>query len=396
MFALFSSVRKVLAPVWLGCAAFGLAGCDPSLLPVPGGSNPGPAVDNSAPVQVALLVPGGSGNAGTDQIARSLENAARLAIADLQGAKIDLRVYNTAGNASQAANMAATAVNDGAKIILGPLFAEAANAAGLAVAGTGVNILSFSNNVDIAGGNVYVLGNTFRNTASRLVTYARARGKSKIVVVHARNIAGEAGRDAVLRALADRGLTPAGVNPYEFSQPGVVSAVSEVAATAQGTGADAIFFTSDTAGALPIFVDLLPERGIATPATQFVGLTRWDIPAQNLALPGVQGGWFALPDPVKMTAFQNRYNTTFGTSPHPLATLSYDGIAAVGALIARGGDTPLGGSAITQNSGFQGTSGIFRLRQDGTSQRGMAVATIVDNKVVVIDPAPQSFGVAGF
>ena len=39
-------------------------------------------------------------------------------------------------------------MNDGAKIILGPVYAEAANAAGIAAARKGVNVLAFSNNLD--------------------------------------------------------------------------------------------------------------------------------------------------------------------------------------------------------------------------------------------------------
>ena len=57
--------------------------------------------------------------------------------------KIDLRVYDTAGSTEQAAALAQKAVADGAQIILGPLFADAANAAGVAVAEANVNILSF-------------------------------------------------------------------------------------------------------------------------------------------------------------------------------------------------------------------------------------------------------------
>ncbi|MEC8197405.1 MAG: penicillin-binding protein activator, partial [Pseudomonadota bacterium] len=40
-------------------------------------------------------------------------------------------------------------------------------------------------------------------------------------------------------------------------------------------------------------------------------------------------------------------------------------------------------------------NGIFRLRADGTNERGLAVATIRDKKVVIIDPAPTRFGGAG-
>ena len=102
---------------------------------------------------------------------------------DLGGVEIDLRVYGTAGNASKAAAAASQAVNEGAKIILGPVYGEAANAAGVAVASSGVNVISFSNNPTIAGGNVFILGPTFDNTASRLANYAARQGKRNVLAL---------------------------------------------------------------------------------------------------------------------------------------------------------------------------------------------------------------------
>jgi hypothetical protein len=51
---------------------------------------------------------------------------------------------------------------------------------------------------------------------------------------------------------------------------------------------------------------------------------------------------------------------------------------------------------LTQGAGFRGASGIFRLRADGTNERGLAVATIRNNQVVLLEAAPQAFGGAGF
>jgi hypothetical protein len=130
--------------------------------------------------------------------------------------------------------------------------------------------------------------------------------------------------------------------------------------------------------------------------TQYIGLTRWDIPPQTLDLPGVQGGWFALPDPSASGAFRQRYSAAYGSDPHPLAGLAFDGIAAVGALAKSGKATALTGASLTQGAGFRGATGIFRLRKDGTNERGLAVATIRDKAVVVVENAPQSFGGAGF
>lgn len=372
-------------------AVLWLAACEPVAM-----SGGGPSINTGAPVPVALLLPRGSGNANDDVLATSLENAARMAIADLEGVKIDLRVYGTAANAAQAQSAALQAVSDGAKIILGPVYAENANAVGLALASKGVNVLSFSNNTAIAGGNVFVLGPTFQNTADRLVSYAASQGKKQILVVHSQNVAGQAGAQAIQAAIARNNVGLAGVVDYEFSQNGVFTAVSKITAAAKNGNADMLFMTSNTAGALPLFSQLLPESGLDPAVTQYVGLTRWDIPAQTLDLPGVQGGWFAMPDPAKTAQFRARYQTAFGGAPHPIGGLAYDGIAAIGALVKAGKSDALTTAALTQSAGFQGVGGIFRLRSDGTNERGLAVVSIQDKRVVIIDNAPRGFGGAGF
>lgn len=394
MFAFLKSLRKTARLALVPVAALALAACDPSGFG--GVSGTGPSINTSEPVPVALLVPRGSGQSSDELLAQNLENAARLAMRDLNGVQIDLRVYATGGNAQTAASQAALAVNDGAKIILGPLYAEAANAAGVAVAPSNVNVLAFSNNTSIAGGNVFILGATFESTANRLVSHAVAQGRNRIVVVHAQDVAGQLGKAAIERAIARSGGTLAGTVDYPLSQQDVVAAVPRIKSTLDQTGANAIFMTASTAAALPLLTQLLPEAGVDPAITQYIGLTRWDIPPQTLSLPGVQGGWFALPDPASTGAFQSQYVAAYGTSPHPLAGVAFDGIAAIGALVSSGNSNALSGAALTQGAGFQGASGVFRLLPNGTNERGLAVATVRSNQVAIISPAPRSFGGPGF
>ena len=389
MLSVIRRTRKSLGQMLLVLCAPLLAACVST-------SGPAPATGSGGAVQVALLIPSGSGQAQDELFGQNLENAARLAMADLSGVTVELKVYRTGGNADTAAMMAKQAVDEGAQVILGPFYSEEANAAGVAVAASGVNVLAFSNNAAIAGGNVFVLGQTFDNTARRLAGYAVRSGKGKILIVHDRNVAGDIGKAAIERGILAAGGTVAGVNSYEFSQNGIVEATTGIVAAARSTGATALFMTADTAGALPLLSQLLVDNGIDRAGVQFIGLTRWDIPAGTLALPGVQGGWFALPGPGLQAQFQERYTAAYGTAPAAVASLAYDWIAAIGALARSSNGGPISREALTQPAGFAGVSGVFRFLSNGTNERGLAVAAIRDNQVVVIDAAPRSFAGAGF
>lgn len=390
MFAFLRGARKfsgaiiaVLSLVWLTACGGGF-----------GAGGGGPRIDTSRPVPVALLVPSGGGNAADDALASSLENAARLAMRELDGVTIDLRVYSTAGSTTQAAAVAKQAVSEGAKVILGPVYAQ--NAASAGVAARSVNVLSFSNNPSIAGGNVFILGNTFENSADRLTRYAARQGKGDIFIVNAQDPAEELGRAAIERAIAGNGARLAGTASFPLSQQGVIDSAGGIADQIRASGASSVFLTSGTAGALPFVAELLPENGIRSGEVQYIGLQRLDIPASALSLSGLQGAWFATPSPALSAQFTQRYQAAYGSQPHPIAGVAYDGIAAVGALIAQGRDDALTADALTQGQGFAGVYGPFRFLRNGTNERGLAVAEIRNNQVVVIDPAPRSFGGAGF
>lgn len=392
MFAVLSAARKSIKKLAFALSFTALAACDPGAFQLGGG----PVIDVDKPVPVALLVPYESQLGGDVALAKSLENAARLAMADLDGVKIDLRVYATGGQAERASAAASQAVNDGAKIILGPVYGGSAKLAGIPAANAGINVLSFSNNPNVAGGNVFILGPTFDSTANRLVSYAKANGKNRIMVVNGDSPAENAGAEAIKAAIARKGVTLAGQQSFELSQQGVVQAIRPIAAAARSTGADAIFFTSGNDGAMPLLAQMLPENGIKSPQPQYIGLQRWNYPTSALSVPGLQGGWFTLPDQQLVGNFSNRYSAQYGAAPHALAGLAYDGIAAIGALVKSGNANALTTQGLTRGSGFVGVNGIFRLLPDGTNERGLSVATIQNNQVIEIDPAPRSFAGAGF
>ena len=382
--------RKAIRFCFAGLIALTLAACD-ATGPAGGLGN---LINLNRPVPVALLVP--SSSTEDAAAAQSLENAARLAVSDLVDVRIDLRVYDTAGTAAGATEAATRALADGAEIILGPLRSSSASAAASVAASRGVNVLAFSNNPTVAGGNVFIMGNTFQTSADRLTRYAVQQGKGDVYVVHAQDLVEELGRDAIQRAVLANGATLSGVGSFALSQEGIIDAVPGISSDIRTANATSVFLTSSTAGALPLITQLIPENGVDLETTQFIGLQRLDSPSSALTLKGLQGAWFATPSPALTAQFAQRYAAAFNAQPHSLAGLAYDGIAAVGALVAQDRPDALSAAALTQGAGFAGVLGPFRFFPNGTNERGLAVAQIQDNTVVVIDPAPRSFGGVGF
>jgi hypothetical protein len=242
-----------------------------------------------------------------------------------------------------------------------------------------------------------ILGDTFANTADRLVGYAAAQGKRSFAALVRADAAGNVAAAAIESAAKRYGSSYVGVARYELSTESAIAAISASKSLLQQSGATALVMDADAAGALPVFAQMMPEAGLSSANTQFIGLTRWDKSADAVrANTGFQGALFSLPDTSASASFDQRYAAVYGTKPHLLAGKAYDGMRAVGTLLATGSSDAFTRSKLTRGAGFSGANGVFRLLSDGTTQRALAVATFRDGQVVVLDPAPRSFGGAGF
>src|SRR5271165_1007894 len=134
------SRAQVLGKVWLvfAVASFvsactgggGPTGDQIGAGPLPEAAPPPSAGDalGTGPVKAALVLPlNAAGNAGA--VGQSMRNAAELAMGQF-GTDIQVLPRDDAGNASTAQQVSQKAVDDGAEIILGPLFAPSVQAVG--------------------------------------------------------------------------------------------------------------------------------------------------------------------------------------------------------------------------------------------------------------------------
>jgi branched-chain amino acid transport system substrate-binding protein len=67
----------------------------------------------------------------------------------------------------------------------------------------------------------------------------------------------------------------------------------------------------------------------------------------------------------------------------------------VAALIKTQGPQRFSEETLTNPSGFTGIDGLFRFKQDGTNQRGLAVLRVSPTGGQVISPPPKGFGASG-
>jgi len=345
-----------------------------------------PQAVGAGQVKVALILPlSAQGNAAA--AAQSMRNAAEMALAEFNNPDIQLLVKDDGGNAGGAQQAVQQAIGEGAEIILGPLFAQSVSAVGQAARARGIPVIAFSTDANVAGPGVYLLSFLPETEVNRVVGYAIAQGKRSFAGLVPDNAYGSVVQGAFQSAVANAGGRVVALERYPLDQAQMAEPARRVAQAARG--ADTIFIP-DGADAVPTVVQTLSANGVNTRRIQLLGTGLWDDP-RIFQEAGAQGGWFAAPDPAGFRAFAGRYRAKYGQDPVRTATLSYDAVSLVAALVKTQGPARFANETLTNQSGFAGIDGVFRFRPDGTNQRGLAVMRVTSSGGQVISPAPKAF-----
>ncbi len=338
--------------------------------------------------RIALILPlSASGNAGT--AAQSMRKAAEMALADFNNPDVQLVIKDDGGTAQGAQAAAQQAIAEGSKVILGPLFAHAVNAAAPVARASQVPVIAFSTDSNVATRGVYLMSFLPESDVERVVDYAISKGKRSFVALLPDNTYGRVVEAAFKQAVANKGGRVVALERYQPGDAGMQQAVRRVAQAA--TRADALFIP-DSGDAVPRVAQLLAAAGANPQRLQVLGTGLWDNDPRVYADAALDGAWFAAPDSKGFKAFETRYRNKFGENPARTATLAYDAVALVAALVKAQPGQPITSEALTNPSGFTGIDGVFRFRADGTNQRGLAIHKVTPSGGEVISGAPKRFG----
>ena len=139
---------------------------------------------------------------------------------------------------------------------------------------------------------------------------------------------------------------------------------------------------------------LLAFNDVLPPDYRFLGTSRWNDPSVR-AERHLRGGWFAAPAPDISARFAERYEQVFKAKPDRFSSMAYDAIALAAALAkqAQPKRNPFTRRALTDPNGFLGTDGIFRFRENGLIERGLAVLEVRRSRFETIDPPPDRFAI---
>ena len=389
----------VIARVWrhmrlgLSVIATGLlvAACTTQL---GGGGTAPPAGESAAAAQaadgqvrIALILPlTAQGNAGL--AAQSMKNAAEMALAEFKVSNVQLLVKDDGGSPQGAQGAAQQAISEGAEVIVGPLFAQSVSAVGQVARSRNIPVIAFSTDASVAARGVYLLSFLPETDVRRIVSYAASRGKRSFAALMPDNAYGTVVEAAFQQEVARHGGRVVVLEKYPHDANRTAEAVRRVAQAASQI--DSIFIP-DSPDAVPQIAQALAANGVDLKRVQLLGTGLWGDDTRIASEKLLDGGWYPSPEQTGFRNFSGRYRARYGQDPVRTATLAYDAVALVAALVKTQGMQRFSEQVLTNPSGFAGVDGVFRFRPEGTNERGLAVLRVTPSGGQVISPAPKSF-----
>ena len=369
-------------------------------------------------VKVALLVPLSGRHA---DLGNALLNASQIALFDTNIARLTLLPLDTEGTPAGAQAAMQQAIDKGAHLVLGPVFADSIRAVKANAGRNNIPIIGFSTDRSVAGNGVYIMGFTPEQQIDRIVDHAAGQGHTRFAALIPETLFGERMLSAYTAAISRRYGELVQVEMYPNDDNALFDPVKRLAnydirrtALLEEVAAMEAFGEDDdlagdilktmenveTLGELTFDAVLLPAGGrtirslapllpyyeIDPALIQFLGTGMWDDPGLRLE-PALHGARFAGPVPEAAAGFAERYQATYDHVPPRIASLAYDATALAATLIRLNGSRPFSKTALSNRRGFAGVDGVFRFQPDGTAERRLTIIEISPVGLQVVEEA---------
>lgn len=388
-------------------------------------------------IKVAILLPLSGAHKGVGQ---SIFNAAQLALFDIAGDHFELLPRDTKGTTTGAKAAISDAINNGADLVLGPLFASSVRAIKPEIRNADLKMITFSTDWTLADDNTFVMGFTAFDQVRRVMAYAASKGYAKQAILAPYTPYGDSVTKAFNAVAQNYKIDNVMVERYRAGDENfndlvrkftnfeerrgtlkqeieAIKAIPSRQRNAYQRNELARLKIMHTKGDLPFDAVLLPMGGndvrtitsllqyydVDLSKARFLGTGLWDDAAVQNEI-SMAGGWYAAPSPRNWDKFVRQYKSVYNEQPSRIASLGYDATALVAVLSrqALSGNPNYQGdnnarrlftrSLITNPNGFVGVDGIFRFGRDGLAERGLAVLEINESgKVKEISPASTTF-----
>ena len=399
--------------------------------------------DSESEIKIALMLPLTGKH---EKIGQDLYKAAQLALFDHGDPRIVIYPYDTEASEFKSISLMDEIIENKVKIIIGPIFSKNVKSIKPLVKANNIKVFTFSNNTDVAGDGVYVLGVDVKQQISRLVDYATDNGYEYFSAIAPANHYGSdavkqlriSAKDkamilksefynsdnslkrSVRKVLKSMQESPVNEKGLEVFKELTIAEINQNLQLVADTNKDEVIYDDlELLEPENLKVERLEDEHIYRDIHDYKRALLLADSARNLetisnmvsvddfigefkllgtSLMGnkniysnklFEDAWFTDLPHENIINYEHHFMTTYNYVPEDISVFAYDMVSVISALASYNEVYNI--SYLESKIGFSGVSGVFRFNNNGIVERLFEIYEIRDGIKNTVDPAQFQF-----
>ena len=338
------------------------------------------------------------------QIGKSLLDSAQLALEKTSNKNLEFYIIDTKEEAQLYKNLSYL-INNDVDLFLGPIFTKTVLKVKDYLDGQNIPIITFSNNSEVSGSNVYVFGLTIEDELNSIYEYSIDGGINKFAVIVPDNEYGNKIKNKINKFHSINNNSSSQFIFYPTENPDYYKIAREVSNyderkldldnrvklleelkllrnkdTLGEVDFEAVVIIARSFSELTNFISILPYYDVDPKKVKFIGNSIW---GKELILkePSMKNSYFSSLDLNARKKFQDEYKKIYKNNPHSLAALAYDLVGLISSLNIEYGKITR--EILHSDLGYKGINGWFRFDESGRVERRPLIFHIGSDKFII-------------
>ena len=346
------------------------------------------------------------------EIGNLILNAIEMAVFQTEENKLELHIKDTEAKSDIAKKVLSELIDEGVKVVIGPLFSKSLAAIQSEVASKNINIFALTNNINLRNKGIWIFGVDPQAQTEKVLRYALEKGSKNIAALLPQNAYGLLLFDTITSFTQANLMKIEKIEFYNFSlesqrknaqkisegfkdyklyldkikeQDNEEEKVNKVLFMEKPF--DSVFIAAGGQN-LTVLSSQLQYNNVDPKIVQYLGISSWE-DSSILNEPALEGGVFVTTSEMYQKKIKLIYKNSFNKEMPKIAMIAYDIVALLGSLNNLGRNFNI--YDLVNDEGYIGLRGLFRLKKNGVVERAFQLKKIKNKKFTILQKANNQF-----
>ena len=346
------------------------------------------------------------------EIGNLILNAIEMAVFQTEVNKLELHIKDTEAKSDKAKKVLSELIDEGVKVVIGPLFSKSLAAIQSEVTSKNINIFALTNNINLRNKGIWIFGVDPQAQTEKVLRYALEKGSKNIAALLPQNAYGLLLFDTITSFTQANLMKIEKIEFYNFSLESQRKTAQKISKgfkeyklyldkikeldNEEEKVNEVLFmekpfdsvFIAAAGQNLTVLSSQLQYNNVDPKIVQYLGISSWE-DSSILNEPALEGGVFVTTSEMYQKKIKFIYKNSFNNEMPKIAMIAYDIVALLGSLNNLGSNFNI--YDLVNDEGYIGLRGLFRLKENGVVERAFQLKKIKNKKFTILNKANSQF-----